>query len=223
MNPDDHPLAGLHDRFAVASAGFASRLRLVRPGQWSSPTPCSEWDVRQLANHMTRGNLNYALLVQGGSGAEFLRLREVDALGGDPPGSYAASVRTCAAAFGAPGALERVVDYPLGAVTGRQALAIRIADAVIHTWDLARATGAGDRLDAGLVEWIGANLAEIYAGLPETPVAPRTSHRFFAAPEEAPGGASRQDRLLHLMGRTTAWSPPRSGSAEHSAAGIRAT
>ena len=166
--------------------------------------------MRQLANHMTRGNLNYALLVQGGSGAEFLRLREVDALGGDPSGSYAASVRTCAAAFSAPGALDRIVDYPLGAVTGRQALAIRIADAVIHTWDLARATGADDRLDAGLVAWIGANLAEIYAGLPETPVAARTSHRFFAAPGEAPpGGASPQDRLLHLTGRTTAWSPPR--------------
>lgn len=207
MSSDDRPLGGLQDRFAAASAGFARRLELVRPGQWTWPTPCSEWDVRHLANHMTRGNLNYALLARGGSSAGFLRLRDADALGRDPFGSYAASVRTCAAAFGA---LDRVVDYPLGAVTGRQALAIRITDTVIHTWDLARATGTDDRLDDGLVAWIDGNLDKIYAGLPETPVAATTSHRFFAAPGAPPGGASRQDRLLHLMGRTPAWHPPQS-------------
>lgn len=211
MSPDERPLSGLHDRFAAASAGFASRLRLVRSGEWASPTPCSEWDVRQLANHMTRGNLSYAMLVQGGSGAEFLRLRDVDALGADPAGAYAESVRACAGAFAVPGALDRIVDYPLGAVTGRQALAVRIADTVIHTWDLARATGADDQLDAGLVGWIGENLAEIYAGLPETPVAAHMSHKFFAPPGQVPpGAAGPQDRLLHLMGRATAWSPPRS-------------
>lgn len=40
--------------------------------------------MRQLVNHMTRGNLNYALLASGGSGSEFLPLRDRDALGGEP-------------------------------------------------------------------------------------------------------------------------------------------
>ncbi|WP_345033541.1 maleylpyruvate isomerase N-terminal domain-containing protein [Kutzneria kofuensis] len=48
---------------------------------WAAPTPCTEWDVRQLVNHVVRGNLNYVALLDGGTAAEFLRWREVDALG----------------------------------------------------------------------------------------------------------------------------------------------
>ncbi|MCO6000005.1 TIGR03086 family metal-binding protein [Actinoallomurus rhizosphaericola] len=192
----------LMDRFLLAGAEFEARLREVRPEQWAWPTPCTEWNVRQLVNHMTAGNLNYVRLVQGATRAEFLRLRDADALGTDPVGAYLRSVEECAEAFAAPGALDRVLDYPLGKVTGRQALAVRTTDSTVHTWDLARAIGADDRLDAGLVAWIDDSLEEIYAGLSETPVAAETTHRFFAAP----GGtlahdASRQDRLLHRMGR----------------------
>lgn len=73
-----------HRPFLLASAGFERALRTVEPGQWAWPAPCTEWDVRQLVNHMTRGNLNYVLLAQGGTKAGFLRLRDADALGDDP-------------------------------------------------------------------------------------------------------------------------------------------
>lgn len=193
---------GIVDRFAAASAAFEERLRLVRSGQWESPTPCTEWNVRQLVNHVTRGNLNYVGLLAGGTGAQFLRMRDADALGGDPVAAFAASAGECADAFGRPGALEQVLDYPLGPVPGQQALAVRTTDTVVHTWDLARALGADDRLDPGLVAWADEHLEAIYAGLAETPVATDTTHRFFAAPVGAlTPEASRQDRLLHRMGR----------------------
>ena len=105
---------GIIDRFARASADFERKLRAVRPGQWAWPTPCTQWDVRQLVNHMMRGNLSYARLADGGTRAEFMRLRDADALGVDPAGAYARSVRECAGAFSRPGALQRVLDYPLG-------------------------------------------------------------------------------------------------------------
>jgi uncharacterized damage-inducible protein DinB len=137
------------DRFAVSSQGFEGRLRAVRPGQWSWPTPCTGWTVRDLVNHMTQGNLSYTRLLQGGT-----------------------------------------------------------ADSTIHTWDLARAIGADEHLDVGLVAWISDHLRQIYAGLAETPVAADTTHRFFAAPRGAVADdASRQDRLLHLMGRTPGHDP----------------
>jgi uncharacterized protein (TIGR03086 family) len=193
----------LIDRYLLTSAAFEEKLRRVRPGQWTLPTPCTEWNVRDLVNHMTRGNLNYVRLVDGATGAEFLRLRDADALGADPVAAYARSVRDCAAAFAAPGAMQRLVDYPLGRVTGRQALAVRITDSTIHTWDLARAVGVDETLDAGLVGWIDDHLDEIYTGLVETPVSADSTHRFFAEPDGEPGsGASKQDRLLHRMGRT---------------------
>lgn len=158
--------------------------------------------MRQLVNHVTRGNLNYVGLVRGASAAEFVALRDADALGPDPFGGYARSVRAVLAAFREPGALDRTVDYPLGRIPGRQALAVRTADTLVHTWDLARAIGADERLDPALVEWLDDGIGAIYADLAETPVSAETSHRFFAAPDPAsPTSASRQDLLLYRMGR----------------------
>lgn len=94
------------------------------------------------------------------------------------------------------------LDYPLGRVTGQQALAVRTTDSTIHAWDLARAIGADDALDTGLVTWISSELSQIYAGLAETPAAAQTTHRFFAAPQHGTDhDASPQDRLVRLMGR----------------------
>lgn len=188
-------------RFLAASAEFDQRLSAIRPEQWTAPTPCAEWNVRQLVNHMVRGNLNYTDLLVSGTQENFLRMRDVDALGNDPLAAYTASVQLVADAFARPGALDQVLDYPLGQVTGRQALAVRAADSAVHAWDLARALGVDDRLDPALVAWISDGLGEIYAGLAESPVATETTHRFFAAPGAARGSASRQDRLLRLMGR----------------------
>lgn len=190
------------DRFVIASAEFEWRLRLARADQWCWPTPCSDWNVRALVNHMTRGNLSYVSLLAGGSAEEFVHTRDLDALGEDPVGAYVASARACADAFAASGALDRILDYPLGKVTGRQALAVRTTDATIHTWDLARALAVDERLDAGLVTWIDEHLDAIYAGLPETPIDLGSTHRFFAAPAgPTEPDASRQDRLLYRMGR----------------------
>ena len=196
------PFGGIIDRFVLSSTEFERTLRTVRPEQWAWPTPCTEWTVRQLVNHMTRGNLNYVHLLQGGTSADFLRLRDVDALGTDTLAAYRRSVTGCADAFAQSGALQRVLDYPLGQVTGQQALAVRTTDSTIHTWDLARAIGADDRLNGDLVGWINDHLDDIYAGLAETPTSTETSHRFFAAPDGVLSDeASRQERLLHRMGR----------------------
>lgn len=194
--------AGIVDRYLLTSSEFTRRLRAVRPEQWTAPTPCAEWQVSNLVNHMTRGNLNYVSLLDGGSAADFLRLRDEDALNGDPVGAYVRSVRECAAAFRRPGALRQILDYPLGPVTGEQALAVRATDTTVHTWDLARAIHASEELDPGLVAWISDHLTEIYAGLAESPVSADTTHRFFAAPGALPlAEESPQARLLRLMGR----------------------
>lgn len=194
---------GIIDRFLLSCGEFERVLQPIRPEQWAWPTPCTKWNVHRLVNHVTRGNLNYVNLVEGGSAAEFLRLREVDALGSDPVAAFARSVSTCADAFARPGALRRELDYPLGRVVARQALAVRTTDTTIHTWDLARAVGAEETLDPGLVSWISDHLDEIYADLSETPTDPDTAHRFFAAPRAgSTDNAPQQDRLLHRMGRT---------------------
>jgi len=184
----------LLDRFLFASKGFEHHLRTVAPDAWGAPTPCSAWDVRALVNHMTRGNLNYVALLHGGSRAEFLAARDAAALGTDPVAAFTESVRVCAGAFAEEGALDRVVDYPLGELTGRRALAVRTTDSTVHTWDLARALGADDTLDPSLVAWIDEDFDAIFAGLAVGP-------GFFADPPPGAPGAGRQDRLLTRFGR----------------------
>ncbi|MEV6604934.1 TIGR03086 family metal-binding protein [Kutzneria sp. NPDC051319] len=178
------------DLYVAASMEFERRLKGVR--EWTAATPCSEWDVRRLVNHMVRGNVNYVALLNGAEAAEFLRLREADALGDDPVGAYGTSVREFVEAFGRPEAWQRRLDYPLGKVKAGQAVAVRMTDTVIHTWDLARATHTDDTLRPELVEWIEENAAAIYEGL-------EGMQRFFGSSTRA--GESKQDRLLRRMGR----------------------
>jgi uncharacterized protein (TIGR03086 family) len=176
------------DLYVAASAGFGRRLGDV--ADWAAATPCSEWDVRQLVNHVVRGNLNYVALLEGASAAEFLRLREVDALGDDPVGAYERSVRGFVDAFR--GTPNKTLDYPLGRIAAGQGVAIRAADTVIHTWDLARATAGEETLEPALVDWMDENLAAIYHGLDGM-------ERFFGTSERTV--ESKQDGLLRRMGR----------------------
>ncbi|GAB3149087.1 TIGR03086 family metal-binding protein [Amycolatopsis sp. NPDC004378] len=184
----------LLDRFLVASRDFERHLRTVAPDGWGAPTPCPEWDVRTLVNHMTRGNLNYIELTRGCSRDEFRAMRDADALGDDPVTAFTDSVRAFAAVFAEDSVLDQVLDYPPGKLTGRRALAMRTADSVVHTWDLARALGADETLDPGLVAWIDEDYEAIFAGLTLGP-------RFFAEPVADAPGASLQDRVLTRFGR----------------------
>lgn len=200
MTPTDPAFDGIVDRYTRAGASFEQLLRQVRPDQWDDPTPCTEWNVRLLVNHMAQGNRNYIPLLEGANGAEFMGRRGVDALGDDPLGAFTASVAACAAAYGRPGVLDRILDYPLGRIPAAQALAVRTTDSVIHTWDLARAIGADETLDPEQLQWIDDHLDTIYAGLSEVPTAPDSTHKFFGPATTVDG--PRQERILRLMGRT---------------------
>jgi uncharacterized protein (TIGR03086 family) len=189
------------ERFATASVGFAARLAAITPSQWTASTPCTEWDVRQLANHVVQANLNYVRLLGGASAAEFMRMRDLDALGSDPIDAFARSTKECTDAFTAAGALDRMLDHPAGRMLGRQGLALRATDTAIHTWDLARAIGGDERLDSSLIAWIDQNLAEIFPSLPVMATPAPTTRRFFAPPVGEPP-ADAQGRVLHLTGRT---------------------
>lgn len=197
-------LEGIVTRYTDASRRFADVLNHVESDQWSWPTPCTEWDVRKLANHMTRGNLNYVALANGASADDFLRAREIDSLGADPLSAYLHSVEDVAATFADPNVLDRELDYPLGRLSGGRGLAVRATDTVIHTWDLARAISTPEELDEHSVDWILENTRAIFDGLAESPVDEHTTNRFFAPRPSSTDdrSATPQHRLLRIMGRT---------------------
>ncbi|MCZ7524967.1 MAG: TIGR03086 family metal-binding protein [Acidimicrobiia bacterium] len=181
----------LHRR---ACEAFGAVVERVGDGQWSRPTPCTEWDVRALLAHNVVENLWVPLLLEGRTVGEVGDRFAGDVLGDDPRAAWRASVEPAAAAFEAPSALERIVHLSYGDERAGEYAWQRFADLVVHGWDLARAVGAPERIDPELAEaclgW-AEPLREVFARMPS----------LFDPPLESPPGAGVQTRLLHLFGR----------------------
>ncbi|WP_077097084.1 TIGR03086 family metal-binding protein [Mycobacterium terramassiliense] len=172
--------------YRAATDRAVAVVEAVGPDQLGRPTPCSEWSVQQLIDHLV-GGADY--LLAAATGVE--PGPSAGALGTD----YRDRVDRVLAALDSPGALERVCVSPLGFDWPvSDAVAGTFMDVLIHTWDLARATGQDERLDVGLVE------ACVAMFLPEMPRRGREAG--IIGPEVEVGeGASAQDRLLAAMGR----------------------
>ena len=177
----------------VANDEFARRLRLVGPDDWSRPTPCAEWNVRALVNHVVGANVRYQLLLEGAPSEQVEATRDVDHLGDDALASFVATSDGVVACFAEDGALERVTHHAGGPRSGRELLSMRILDAAIHGWDLARAIGADETLGDDVVAFL----------LPYTAAIDLDSQPQAFAPldGDVPGHASPQDQLLHRLGR----------------------
>ena len=136
---------------------FADRVNAVTVDQWQDPTPCTEWTVRDLVNHVTYENLWTVPLMEGATIEEVGDQFEGDVLGGDPIGSALAAARAAVQSVATQLPLGGTVQLSFGE-TPREEYALQLAaDHVIHGWDLAAATGGDTRIDPHLVhaltEW----------------------------------------------------------------------
>ena len=185
----------LPDVHRGALASTRSYLARVEPGQWHDPTPCEDYDVRTLVNHIVSGNFWVAPLVGGSSIADVGDKLDGDVLGDDPLATYEQSAGEADAAFSAPGAMEASVAVSYGPVPGEVYAGHRFLDVLIHGWDLAKGTGQDAKLDGGLVEacWeVVTPQAEMLKG-----------SGMFGTDVEVPADADPQTRLLALLGRRT--------------------
>lgn len=176
----------------VANDEFGRRLRQVGPDDWRRPTPCAEWDVRSLVNHVVGGNIRYRMLLDGAPTARAEATRAVDHLGDDALGSFVSTADHLVAHFRRDEAFELVAHHVTGDRTGRELLSMRIVEAAIHAWDLAIAIGVDDTLDDAVVAHLLADTAERVVGPPG----------FAPADPVGVGDASAQVRLLHRLGRS---------------------
>ncbi|MER7461347.1 TIGR03086 family metal-binding protein [Streptomyces sp. NPDC097981] len=184
----------LLERHAEALRLFGDRVRAVEDGQWGAPTPCTEWTVRDLVNHVTGEQLWIPPMVTDGRTVEEIGdAFSGDVLGDDPAGAWEQAAADAHAAFTAPGALDRTVRLSYGPALGRAYCAELTADCVVHAWDLSRAIGADDRLPDGLVAFALDEVTPYADGL--------AAGGMFAEPLEVPADANAQTRLLALVGR----------------------
>ncbi|MGI5472089.1 TIGR03086 family metal-binding protein [Streptomyces sp. CA-132043] len=173
---------------------FGDRVHTVRDDQWDAPTPCADWTVRDLVNHLTAEQLWVPRLVRDGAtmdevGDEF----DGDVLGENPVATWDRAAVAAVAAFTEPGALDREVHLSYGTSGAAPYCSQMTMDAVVHAWDLSRAIGASEELPGELV---GQALREVEPYAKEL-----SGSGLFAPAIEPPPGADDLTRLLCLLGR----------------------
>jgi uncharacterized protein (TIGR03086 family) len=159
--------------------------------QLGLPTPCAEWDVRALLNHVLGNNHLYAAAA---SREEVdWSTRDHDRVGDDPHGSYDRSAALVTAAFDGTD-LAGDVHMPFGVLPAAQAVAVHFVDVLVHGWDLAVGTGQHPALPDDLAE---AALGIVAAYPPEVWGTPQ----FFADKVPVQSDDPPYVRLVALVGR----------------------
>jgi uncharacterized protein (TIGR03086 family) len=170
----------------------------VTGDQWQLPTPCADWTVRQLLNHLVGGNRLFTRVLSGEPlpPAEQLGRRAgEDHLGDDPAAAWRTSAAALLDAFRGPGVLERTHTVPAGTLPGPAVLHLRIVETLVHGWDLARATGQQPPFPDELAERELAFSTDLLGRLPE-------GRQPFGPSRPADDDAPAIDRLAALLGRS---------------------
>jgi uncharacterized protein (TIGR03086 family) len=174
---------------------WTDRVRTLGTGQWEKPTPCGEWNVRQLINHVVGEDRWTGPLMRGSTIADVGDRFDGDLLGDDPiqAALTAASEATQVVAETLP--QHGVVHLSYGEEQMDEYVLQLAADHLIHGWDLAAATGGETVLDPDLVSDVAAWFAdreELYRSAGA--VGPR-----------APTTGEPQADLLAAFGRDPGW------------------
>ncbi len=176
----------------AAQDSVVATLRWVDEDQWTAATPCGDWDVRALVDHLVTGNERFVVRLSGDTP-------------GPPPDRSAATTkemvdayeRTGAEvveAFEKPGVLQRVSEWPIGALPGSEALGLKITETLTHGWDLQQALGTTIRFDDRTIEDACAWSKPMLERMPE-------GRSPFGTPQDCPDEAPPLDRLAALLGR----------------------
>ena len=141
------PLPDVGSLLHRAVSRFAALVAAIRDPAWSNRTPCADWSVRDLVNHVTVEDLWAGELFAGRTIADVGTRFDGDRLGAVPLASFEESARAALAAAAEPGALTRTVHLSFGDVPGAEYAWQLFADHLVHGWDLAIALGLSPRLD----------------------------------------------------------------------------
>ena len=180
----------------LACALSDEAVRGVRAGQLAQPTPCSDWDVLELMEHMVASTDFFAEAAE--LGAVRPDREWPSYLPGELALAHGRQVERLVAAFNAPGMMERPMAVLAGPSTPLFCLEIATSERLVHGWDLAAATGQS--LGAGAEEVASALLsspeflavnAEVRQNSP-APIGPEVAIASEAGP---------LDHLLGFLGR----------------------
>jgi uncharacterized protein (TIGR03086 family) len=186
---------------ARAAAAFAEVLRTVTPDRLEAPTPCADYDVRGLLNHL----LFWGPCLEGAARKQSVppagpSEKDVDLTGTDWAASLQAQSDRLVAAWNPPGAWDGVTwmagptPMPAALVGG-----MLVGEFVVHGWDLARAVGRPFALDDDLLGYLRDEVAKI--------AEEGRAMGVFGPEVIVPATAPLLDQVLALTGRDPRWTP----------------
>ncbi|MEV6975029.1 TIGR03086 family metal-binding protein [Kitasatospora sp. NPDC093806] len=192
--------AEVRARYAAAGAEVTRLLRTVDEDRWTAPTPCRDWDVRALVNHLAAQHLWVCQAVAGYTPEQIGHRFEGDVLGRNPLGVWAMAVRSALRALNEPGSPDLLVHLSYGVRDAGGYARELTAETVVHGWDLARALGDGGRMP---------RQAALYALSEFRGYRDLAGSGRFDPPFTPPPDADAEERLLALTGRDPHWSAHR--------------
>jgi uncharacterized protein (TIGR03086 family) len=176
------------DRHGKVAGAFTQRVRAVPADGWEAPAPCEGWVARDVVRHLTEWVPGFL------SSYWDLTLPPSPSVDDDPVGAWLALDGALRSTLDDPALAASERDSPIGRSSLEATLdQIVTGDVLIHTWDLARATGLDERLDPDEVRGL-------LDGIEPMDEALRSSGHY--GPKVAvPDDAGEQDRLLAFLGR----------------------
>ena len=175
------------DRFRKVAGGFTQRVESVPPGAWDNPAPCAGWVARDVVGHLVGWMPGFF----GRYGVEFAPGPTVD---DDPAAAWSAVRDALQQALDEPAVATRESETPMGSTTLEGSVGMFvIADVLIHTWDLSRAAGLDETLDADEVARL--------AGFMQMSDEQLRSSGQFGPAVPVPDSADAQTKLIAFSGR----------------------
>ena len=176
------------DRYRKVAAAFTDRVRAVPADKWDAPAPCEGWVARDVVRHLVEWVPGFFF---GTWGIDAPPAPSVD---DDPVGAWLALDASIRAALDDPEVARRERETRMGRSSFEATLdTICTGDVLVHTWDLARATGLDEALDPDEVH-------RMLEGAESLDGALRASGHY-GPRVDVPGDADEQTRLLAFLGR----------------------
>jgi len=181
--------------FAKALDEAGGCVMRVEASQMDNPTPCSEWNLRELLNHTIYELLWLPDLLQGKTIAEVGDKYEGDVLGDDVQAAWKRAADAALAAV-KDADLKAVVHLSYGDKPAEHYIREMATEMLLHGWDIGQGMDCSLMFDPQAAQAVYDNL------LPNKDTLAGTG--LFAPALSVPDDSTVQVKLLALVGRHTA-------------------
>jgi len=191
-------MTSIEHLFARAAELVSRSVANVKEDQLTNATPCTDWDLRALLNHVYGEAAWISAMLKGETIEQIGDRYSGDLVGQRVEQSWAEIASDATATVKAtPG--DATVVLSRGPSTAESYAREVAADLTVHSWDIARALGVDDTLDPELIALANDTFGPM--------VEEGRKYGIFGPPPELAPDADEQTKMLALFGRSTEWKP----------------